>query len=61
MIVVIAFPLLWLLILPGVWWSWSLFIVLLVLVVCLCIIGLQQTFNPPDEPAPEDSGAGGQS
>ncbi|MGW9174667.1 hypothetical protein [Streptomyces decoyicus] len=61
MIVVIAFPLLWLLVLPGVWWSWSLFIVLLVLVVCLCIIGLQQTFNPPDEPAPEGAATGGQS
>jgi hypothetical protein len=53
-IVVIAFPLLWSLALPGAWWSWTLFVALLVLALILCGIGLYQTFNPPEVPAPED-------
>jgi hypothetical protein len=59
MIVVIAFPLLWLLTLPNTWWSWIVFAGLLVVVLALCGIGIHQTFNPPEEPAPEgDSGTG---
>ncbi|MFF3690894.1 hypothetical protein [Streptomyces sp. NPDC002187] len=58
-IVVIAFPLLWFLVLPGAWWSWTLFVALLALSLILCGIGLYQTFNPPNEPAPEDDSATG--
>ncbi|MFG3234675.1 hypothetical protein ACGFZG_23310 [Streptomyces antibioticus] len=60
MIVVMAFPLLWLLVIPGAWWSWTLFTALLLVTVILCGIGLYQTFNPPDEPAPESGSGAGQ-
>ncbi|MEV4865653.1 hypothetical protein [Streptomyces ossamyceticus] len=60
MIVVIAFPLLWLLVLPDAWWSWTLFAALLFLALSLCAVGLCQTFNPPEEPAPESGSVAGQ-
>ncbi|WP_374773791.1 hypothetical protein OG756_12900 [Streptomyces sp. NBC_01310] len=54
MIVVLAFPLLWLLAVVGAWWAWTLFVALLLLALILCGIGLYQTFNPVEPPAPED-------
>ncbi|MFD9832578.1 hypothetical protein [[Kitasatospora] papulosa] len=53
-VVIFFFPVLWLLTLPGAWWSWSLFVGTLLLVLTLCGIGLYQTFNPDDPPAPEE-------
>lgn len=60
MIVVFAVPLLWLLALLHAWWSWTLFAGLLLLAVILCGIGLYQTFNPPEDPAPESDSGGGE-
>lgn len=58
-IVVMAFPLLWLLATLGAWWSWTLFIGSLIITLILCGIGFYQAFNPPEEPAPEsESGTG---
>ncbi|MFB7295236.1 hypothetical protein [Streptomyces rubiginosohelvolus] len=56
-VVIFFFPILWLLALPGAWWSWSLFVGALLLGLLLCGIGLYQTFNPDDPPAPEDNPA----
>ncbi len=59
LIVVLVFPLLWLLALPGAWWSWTLFAALLVMSLIMCGIGFYQTFNPNEPPAPEGDEAGG--
>ncbi|MFJ6717479.1 hypothetical protein [Streptomyces sp. NPDC091259] len=55
MVLSIALPLLWLLTLPGAWWSWVIFTLLLILTLILCGIGLHQTFRPAD--APPDAAA----
>ncbi|GHE31151.1 hypothetical protein [Streptomyces vinaceus] len=56
MVLSIALPLLWLLTLPGSWWSWVIFTLLLILTLILCGIGLHQTFRPPAD-APLDAAA----
>ncbi|OKI06739.1 hypothetical protein A6A06_36840 [Streptomyces sp. CB02923] len=58
LVVVLAFPLLWLLALPEAWWSWTLFVALLLLSLIMCCIGFYQTFNPDEPPAPEGNGPG---
>ncbi|MEU5583555.1 hypothetical protein [Streptomyces chrestomyceticus] len=59
LIVILAFPLLWLLTLPGAWWSWSLFAALLTMSLIMCGLGFYQTFNPDEPPAPEGGGVSG--
>ncbi|MFD5545783.1 hypothetical protein ACFWJQ_03550 [Streptomyces goshikiensis] len=53
MVLSIALPLLWLLALPGAWWSWVMFALLLILTLGLCGIGIHQTFRPPADVAPD--------
>lgn len=57
MVVAIALPLLWLLVLPGAWWSWLLFGLLLILTLILCGIGIHQTFRPPEDVPPDADAA----
>ncbi|MEW5655554.1 hypothetical protein ABGT92_09480 [Streptomyces cinereoruber] len=56
-VVVFSFPVLWLLASFNSWWSWSLFLALLLVAVLMCGIGIYQTFNPADPPAPEEDGS----